>query len=781
MTKSDAEFPNADERSPESPNAGHDKTHSRARSDESAAVGKRSWITIVGRTTLVILGLVLLNEWHARHFYGKSLEAIREAVAAHRELDQDNDQGLPVAAVEPLISGLPRRADRFHLSRPAHLVTYFSLFQTYAIRLELTDDQHIDSLETGAWEMDWYTVEPITVREHLVARGHEMPRHLGFFRAKGSVVQLDFVNTPRRGHSHYGYTPNLYRELFRQALLIAAREELQLRTRDVNFGEKLLKIERPDQDTQPLQLLVENRPVDGGFTLYFGRGTSDWIQDLEQLSVELPKDVPVEEMVATAERLSRTTFVEWLKKIKFDGSPNRTSESGAIPDEAKTSGTILNAVSQLATLRSLHQSIREKGESPERLMALSGAYAILGELTDHFLHPLPEAARARALLYAERLAQRSPDSTFALAGRARVRTLVGLHSAALADLERLKSLSDGDGGDRDVVAEWLSTIEAGARGDLTQLQKLTATEGVGLTAPLAALLHLQHASVSGEPRSIASAANRMLALVPSQGLAFERLITNATRESEWGRLNEVMVSSSQAIAEHSRRLPGLPETVRAMIAAVPDSTEACAEWRTALYKELDTFDEQVADGTAVDTVDPALCTLSTVCRESGFLQAVRAIANQHYPIGYTSEERLDLYRPFAEGHQFEALFLSFSPSVQEAWTALLTALNERERHLYWNRNCAQLMRKWTAWGMMHSGVDRRRKAIYESSAAVFGDRAWQARHGQTGDERRLAARQLLSISPESEAAVAVSIEADWQSVEGRAEEWEKRLPHRHWF
>ena len=177
----------------------------------------------------------------------------------------------------------------------------------------------------------------------------------------------------------------------------------------------------------------------------------------------------------------------------------------------------------------------------------------------------------------------------------------------------------------------------------------------------------------------------------------------------------------------------------------------------------------------MDTVEPALCTLSTVCWESGFLQAVRSISNQHYPIGYTSEERLDLYRPFAEGHQFEAWFLSFSPSVEEAWTALLTSLNERARHLYWNRNCAQLMKKWTAWGLMHSGVDSRRKAIYESSAAVFGDRVWQARHGQTGDERRLAARQLLSISPESEAAVAVCIEADWQTVEGRAEEWEKQF------
>lgn len=780
MTKSDAEFSNADERTHDSPSEDCSKGQPVDRSDIGVSTQKWSRKTIVGRSALILLVIVLLNEWHARHFYGKSLEAIREAVAAHREVDQENDQGLPLTAVEPLISGVPRRADRFHLSKPAHLVTYFSLFRTYAIRLELTDDHHVDSLQTGAWEKGRYTVEPITVREHLVARGHVMPRHFGFSRDKGAVVQLDFVNTPRRGHSHWGYTPNLYRELFRQALLIAAREELQLRTRDVNFGENLLKIERPHQDTEPLQLLVENRPADGGFTLYFGRGPADSIEELEEFSVELPKDVPVEEIVTTAERLSRTTFVDWLKKIDFDGSPNRMSESGAIPDQAKRSGTILNAVSQLATLRLLHLSIRENGESPEQLMALSGAYAILGELTEHFLHPLPEAARARALLYAERLAQRSPDSTLALAGRARVRTLVGLHSAALADLDRMQNLptsTDDDGGNRNLVADWLSTVEAGARGDLAQLQKQTATEGVGLTAPLAALLQLQHASACGESRLIAAAANRMLALVPAQALGFERLITNATRETEWGRLNEIIVSSSQTIAEHSRQLAGLPESVRSVLAEVPDSTEACADSRTALYEELDTLDEQIADGIIVDAVEPALCTLATVCRESGFLQAVRSVSNRHYPVGYTTEERVELYRPFVKGHQLEAWLVGFSPSRDEAWTTLTTSFSERDRHWYWNRNFAPMMKMWTAWGLMHSGVDRRRQAIYQSSASVFGDLAWQACHGSTGEKRRMAARRLVNVSPNSEAAAAAVVSADWETVEDQASGWEEQFTH----
>jgi tetratricopeptide (TPR) repeat protein len=786
MAKSDANIPNSDEHSVDSSGGGGAAGPSKLRVDDDVPGKRRSLVTIIGRTLLVCLVALLLMEVHARHYYGKSLEAIRHAVQAHRERNPDDEDGLPLTAVEPLITGLPRRLNQYHVSKPVHLVTYFSFFRTYAIRLELTSDRNIDTLQTGEWEKGRYSDDPVTISQHLTAKGYDVPRQPGYAPDRGAVVQLKFGRKTRRHRYRRGAVANhLCRELFRQAFLIAARDELQLRTRDVNFGEELWKIERPPEDTEPLELLVESRSESGGFSLLLYRGTADLVEDLEELDVELDEDASVEAVVSAAERLSRTTFVEWLKTRRFTGRANDVVDFGDIPEEAESSSEFLTTVSQLAAIRSVHESMRDAGESPERLTALSGAYAIFGELTDHLLHPMPAAARARALLYAERLVQRSPDSIMGRAGRARVRALVGLHAAALSDIDHLRIIqTDKENPKPDLsvgVTNWLSTIETAARGDIAALEQQTAQEGVSVSAPLAALLQLQHASATGNRQVIISAAQRMLALEPSQGLAFDRLITTAAVGKERKRLSSILISTSQAMAQHSGRLAGLPDSLQKAMEKVPDSIEECALWRDFLDEEFRTFDEQVADGAVDDPSEPALRTVSALLRETGFLQAVRSIefrdmsATGMGPDVEFLQDGFDRLRPFVRGHAAEEWFLSYSFDMEESWAALRKGWTPQATHDYWCRNSLPLLRRWAVWKLPPLRIARLQNQMVDGGAAVFGDLAWIVRHGLTGEQRRLAARRLLKVSPHSEVAVGAAVSGDWGFFEDQAVGWEEQF------
>lgn len=740
---------------------------------ENVEAKKRpSKATLPGRIFLVALVLVLALELHARHYYGKSLEAIREAVTTHR------DEGLPLADVEPLIQGFPQQWDRYNLHKPVRLVSYFSLFKTYVIRLELTEDRQIDVLQTGAWEEGRYSIEPVTIQQQLEATGYEIPRKQGYVRQQGHIVQLNTAKRKQQRH-YYGFIPDLYQEIFRQAFLMTARDELQLPTRDVNMGEELLMIKRPDPDTEPFNLQIANRPNRDGFTLYFGRGTPDLIEDLEELSVELPEGAPVEEIVSAAEKLSRTTFVEWLRKLKIAGQANRIVESGEVPAGAAESGSIMNTVSQLVTLRLLHQSIRTDGESPERLVALSGAYAIYGELTDHFWHPMSDAARARALLYSERLIQRSPESEMALAGRARVRALAGLHSGAIADIDRLREL-DGteDVNQSPVYSDWLSPIEASARGDLAKLRQQSQAEGITVTAPLAALLHLQHSFAAGNRRNIADSANQMLALQPAQALAFERLVTHARRGTEQTRLGSILVSTPQTFGEYSRRLVGLSEPVQRIMNETPDSIESSGEWCASLYRELKLFDEQLADHQVTDTFEPSIRTISALLRETLFLQAVRSFQYYDRNFDHASPSRTERYcqrLPFITDHDFEDWFLGFQSDTNESWSAVRRSWMARSEFKYWSRNCMPLVYQWKTRKITDRAADVSPDSYFKDPPAVFGELAQQVQCGTSAEKRRLAAGQLMAVSPDSEAAVAAAVLNDWENFKDRAIGWEEQF------
>src|SRR5690606_13160960 len=138
-------------------------------------------------------------------------------------------------------------------------------------------------------------------------------------------------------------------------------------------------------------------------------------------------------LVEAAARLSRTAFPEALKRAGYrDARAHANGEAaaaGPVPERIERELEELETLSQFVAVRQLHQRIAQDGPSPELLGALVRGYANLGSLTEFHWNAVHKAFKARALLYAQRMTQADPQSTWALWHRAYARALAGLHKA----------------------------------------------------------------------------------------------------------------------------------------------------------------------------------------------------------------------------------------------------------------------------------------------------------------------------------------------------------------
>jgi len=242
-------------------------------------------------------------------------------------------------------------------------------------------------------------------------------------------------SAPSRPHSA---TRILQRELYRQALLIAARDELRLATRD----QALREWETAPSPEETLDATEKSR--ERNFQVQAVDGKHEVLQQAT-LFPRPEKGAALRSRLVgfceTDEELSRTAFVALLQArgFKAEGPPMAPND-GPAPADAEALLGHFESLSQFTILRETHAMIRDQGESPARLGVLVRAYANLAQLTSFHWSAEPKVYCARALLYAERMVHRDPNSATALWHRAYARALAGLPDAALADIEQARKL-----------------------------------------------------------------------------------------------------------------------------------------------------------------------------------------------------------------------------------------------------------------------------------------------------------------------------------------------------
>ena len=224
-------------------------------------------------------------------------------------------------------------------------------------------------------------------------------------------------------------------EAIRQAVLIAARDELGCITRDFWLGESIssddacfyfqpeyagrayggivLTLHQIVRPGKPPAARTRRIPANLGDTHGF---------DLREFGDRLDR----------LELASRNELVEMLREFGLHGEPNSWRDSAAVPPEIVERLKAPTFTSQFAAVRSLHRLLREDGESPERLAALVEGYLHLSYLTECYFHPMHEVFKIRAVLYAYRLTnKRKRFERFGRGIRFATLTLAGFHQDAV--------------------------------------------------------------------------------------------------------------------------------------------------------------------------------------------------------------------------------------------------------------------------------------------------------------------------------------------------------------
>jgi hypothetical protein len=231
-------------------------------------------------------------------------------------------------------------------------------------------------------------------------------------RAHGGVVWLK-----PNGADLFEQNGLIAEELFRQAVLIAARDEMGMQTRDAGLREWEGKA--PSGNAIAMEFSGSEARLE-----YAHQGKKDvrWRHDYGN---DWPKYdlVKATEMI---EKLTRGELVDALRKDGWSGSGHVEKADAPAPEDAEKRLMEMEELSQFAVLRETSAAVEEDGESLPRLGVVVRAYANLGQLTRYHWSREYAVYTARSLLYAQRMVVKYPGSAEALWDRAYALAMAGL-------------------------------------------------------------------------------------------------------------------------------------------------------------------------------------------------------------------------------------------------------------------------------------------------------------------------------------------------------------------
>lgn len=210
------------------------------------------------------------------------------------------------------------------------------------------------------------------------------------------------------------FGPAFLKQLERQAILLAARDELGAVTRDAFLGDE---------------------PAPGCVRL----------ENTDELSVAAPRYENHRGFAEILERKSRNEYPDALEKlglVRFEpssddpGDPVNDVETDE--DAEKAIATLLDnlaIIPHFEAVRRTHALIRERGETLPRLALLVRGYSQLYLLTNFAPHDTRRVFQARAVLYAQRAVAKYDESVETLSLRAGAWAFTDYHRLARTEFE----------------------------------------------------------------------------------------------------------------------------------------------------------------------------------------------------------------------------------------------------------------------------------------------------------------------------------------------------------
>jgi tetratricopeptide (TPR) repeat protein len=416
----------------------------------------------------------------------------------------------------------------------------------------------------------------------------------------------------------------LIRELLRQAVLLAARDELGLATRDAALRETIPT--QPETDT--LVLVPDTASRQREFILLrLKRAGDDKQEPLYERKFAWPVASPatpilvISSFLAEVEQQSRNELFEALKTAGCQVKPLAAEPALKVPAEVELQLREMNFCSQFSALRALHALEQSEGRSPRTLGALVRGYANLGQLVAFHWNASHKACFARSLLYAQRLIQSQGETHWSLAHRAYAETLAGLHAAALADLEAAKKIAPADGLAAPV---WEPLIEAFCRYDRQAISAATTDD----LRELGSVLGFRAVENSGREGLTLTVGKRALGVVPECYSICESMNHFPGVNNRHFTTVQGATILGQTLGKRLDEIPNLPAPLRVELDRLTVN-QAQQQFDAAVgagQPRIETIKLLVEAGaTGVDRVEPGLEVLGRMIEDATLVHAYRRI------------------------------------------------------------------------------------------------------------------------------------------------------------
>ena len=485
----------------------------------------------------------------------------------------------------------------------------------------------------------------------------------------GSVFCLTTQWYPDRSTFRDESEYKLLRELVRQSVLIAAREELGMVTRDETLEEPFPAMSDTmssdvAQGVEPLAMCVE---------VY---GSSSW--DASLYGAGATRENPVWHHQSGMGFNKRTIYSSFAKQLAEECGPiaKRLRDAGAVGEPAKPNPDnkptaevekqleAMNFVSQFAAVRAAHQAMRKQGHSLEWMGVLVRGYANLAMLTGHTWSSQTEAFAARALLYAERMCRFDNESNLAKWHRAYALAIIGADGAAIDQLEELTKTSD-DG--KVSLPTWRLMIGPYVKFENANLQQIgkdhpELTEIVGLLS-----WNQYHSYMHGR-------------WIYEQGIATAKICPEAygvySVMANWNSLGIQRTGAEMGAAAFGERLPRRVATVGDAPAKGGTSGDALRGFSSNILSERDgsmLSDRPIRIAQALNAATtseqkPSECSwaiLGGLIAEEQFVEAADMMFVSQDATEHSNDELIKQLTPLVEGHRYAAYIKSFGAAPTE--------------------------------------------------------------------------------------------------------------------
>ncbi|MEX2673358.1 MAG: hypothetical protein WD294_14750 [Phycisphaeraceae bacterium] len=556
---------------------------------------------------------------------------------------------------------------------------------------------------------------------------------------------------------------SLRRELLRQAVLLTVREEFGLATRDAALEEPM-----PENADAGIVLQVQVARPGNSVTLEVteigGTERHEWLSaTVQQLS---PGNEPDwQETLEIVEQWTRQDLVAFLETLGLERRPTQRDPAGVIPDAVADQLGEPDLFAQYELLRRLHRQIREEGESPDRLTALSRAYVDLGQLARFHYTASEFVFYARSLLYAQRLVATHDPQPQSHWARGYAFAMSGLNYAAKADLERAQEPTDAGEAEPPV---WVSLMDDFVNHRTSALKARGAgRDGEAARARYLHFLLQERRQAHNNSASIVAAGEHALELLPrslriTAGITEQEGVSNMHRHAQRGP--QILQENLPAILG---RINDLPENVHAEARQI-----AADGWPSRRMPQLRRMLTDLGDP-AEDVHEPSLALLGQLVDQTHYHHVFTVGVFLKFMLSVDTDRFVAEALPSVEGHRYGPYIEVFALDPKHQ-PDRIDAVIERMEFVDVNLSHAKLFSNthWS-WDGQGSHWARTLKNGGRNAHDLSRMLVWFPDAAESWRRRHLG--WLLGVSPHSPIAAAARLDLDWDDVQDELPEMIERF------